>query len=573
LDKGIDKSQIDQAISDLDSSDKEVRCNAFNSLLARVRAKITWHDLTRISNKLVELASSSDVEIRQRIGSMCNDKICNTNPELALTLAMLSEAEGNTLRSEIKSNLDSIGSNYPIKCLEIIQRWLRTNVLQIGSRLPGILHDIPDGDARIVDRFLRSWIEEEEDDKILMFGLPDLLQEMFYHSDKKRLVDLLDSTNLNDERQLMVVCRTLKQVLGDQINIKQMSPDQKKNPSPYAPDFIHRCFEFVSKLAKSKDIDIAKIEPGETQLNRTLAIVDSIENLRRKVDSVTVQQNLKYCPTIKDLLGQQWFDKMIARKDTSHPLILLLGTKEPSGFALLEYIDKIVEILNMDNRSKLGKIKQAFENPSQFFPTVGELVVYAHFRSLYNTTEIEHNVEEKPANRPVDCKVETDGTKILFEVASLELPAPLKYGTIMANVPNRAKVRLVQDKLKKQIPAVAAAAGKAPIFVVLNTTRGRDIDDSDIQDLLYGSLQLSPVFGESRKVRGFIVSRAKDSINEVSNGKQISGIIHCQMDFDTTDCKWKLVVVDIYKNSDAMAQVDEWLIERMKDALFNRPLA
>jgi hypothetical protein len=420
---------------------------------------------------------------------------------------------------------------------------------------------------------LRSWIEVEEDDKILMFGLPDLLQEMFYHSDKKRLVDLLDSTNLNDGRRLMVVCRTLKQVLGDQINIKQMSPDQKKIPSPYALDFIHRCFEFVSKLAKSKDIDIAKIEPGETQLNRTLAIVDSIENLRRKVDSVIVQQNLKYCPTIKDLLGQQWFDKMIARKATSHPLILLLDTKEPSGFALLEYIDKIVEILKMDNRSKLGKIKQAFENPSQFFPTVGELVVYAHFRSLHNTTEIEHNVEEKPANRPVDCKVEIDGTKILFEVTSLELPAPLKYGTIMANVPNRAKVRLVQDKLKKQIPAVAAAAGKAPIFVVLNTTRGRDIDDSDIQDLLYGSLQLSPVFGESRKVTGFIVSRAKDSINEVSNGKLISGIIHCQMDFDTTDCKWKLVVVDIYKNSDAMAQVDEWLIERMKDALFNRPLA
>jgi hypothetical protein len=135
LDKGIDKSQIDQAIRDLDSSDKDVRCKAFNFLLARVKAEIAWHDLTHITNKLVELASSPDVEIRQRIGSMCNDKICNTNPELALTLAILSETEDKALRNEIKSDFRFIGSKYPIKCLEIIQRWLRTNVVQIGDRL------------------------------------------------------------------------------------------------------------------------------------------------------------------------------------------------------------------------------------------------------------------------------------------------------------------------------------------------------------------------------------------------------------------------------------------------------
>lgn len=571
MDHEIGKSQIEQAISDLDSSDKNVSRKALDFLLG---AEITdYQDLIRVPNKLIELASSSDMEVRRHIANRCNNIICNTKPALAVILTILSESEDDAFLNSIKSRSRPFASNYPIKCLEIIQRWLRKNVLQIGARLCGILQEIAEGDANKVDGFLRSWIAEEENDKILTFGLPDLIQDMFYLSDKKRLVDLLESTNLNDERQLMVVCKTLKQVLCDQINIKQISRDQTKIPSQFDQDFIDKSFEFVSKLATSKDINIAKIEPGETQINRTLAIVDSIENLRRKVDFVTVQQNMKYCPTIKDLLGQQWFDKMIARKDTGHSLILLLDTKKPSGFAMLEYIDKTVEILQKDDPSKLGKIKQAFENPSQFFPTVGELVVYAHFRSLYDTTEIEHNVEERPAKRPVDCKVEIDGTKILFEIASLELPAPLKYGTIMANVTNRAKVRLVQDKLKKQIPAVAAAAGKVPIFVVLNTTRGMDIDDSDIQDLLYGTLQLSPVFDESRKVTGFIVSSAKDSINEVSNGKLISGIIHCQMDFDTRDHKWKLVVVDIYKNFDAMTTVNDGrLIEKMKDALFNKPL-
>jgi hypothetical protein len=563
LDNGIDKSQIDQAISDLDSSDKNVIRNGLNLLLPRLGVEIIdYQDLVRIGNKAVELASLSDVEIRRYIWNMCNNAICNTNPGLALMLTILSETEDNALRNEIKSNLAFMGSKHPIRCLKIIQRWLRTNVIEIGARLCGILQDIAEGDANIVDGFLRSWIAEEEDDAILMFRLPDLLQDMFYHKDKKRLVDLLQSTNLDDERQLMVVCKTLKQLLCDQINI----------PSKYAPDFIEKSFDFISKIAKSKGINIGKKEPGETQLNRTLAIVDSIENLRRKIDFVTVQQNLKYCPTIKDLLGQRWFDKMGARKDTSHPLILLLDTKRTDGFAMLEYIDKTVEILQKDDPSKLGKIRQGFENPSQFFPTVGELVVYAHFKSVYNSTEIEHNVGDRSVKRPVDCKVEIDGTKILFEIASLELPAPLKYGMIMANVPNRAKGRLVNDKLKKQIPAVVEAVGEVPIFVVLNTTRGRDIDDSDIQDLLYGSLQLSPVFDGSRKVTRFIVSRAKDSINEVSKGKLISGMIHCQMDFDTTDHKWKLVVVDIYKNCDAMAPVGERIIEKMRNALFNKPL-
>ena len=88
----------------------------------------------------------------------------------------------------------------------------------------------------------------------------------------------------------MVVCKTLKQVLCDQINIKQMAYDRKNIPPPYAHIFIDKCFDFVSRLAKSKGIHIAKKELGETQLNRTIAIVDSIENLRRKVDFVTVQQ-------------------------------------------------------------------------------------------------------------------------------------------------------------------------------------------------------------------------------------------------------------------------------------------
>jgi hypothetical protein len=356
----------------------------------------------------------------------------------------------------------------------------------------------------------------------------------------------------------MVICKTLKLELCDQINDRRQ----------FAQDFIDKAFEFVSKLAKSKDINVAKIEASEeNKIDATLAIVDSIEYLRRKVDFVAVRQNLKCCTNIGDLLGQQWFDNMIAKKDTSHLLILLLDTKKSEGVAMLVYIDRTVEILRKDDPSKLGRIRRGFKNPSEFFPTVGELIVYAHFKSSYFGTEMQYNVAE----RLVDCKVDIEGTKILVEIISFELPAELKYGMIMADVPNRSRVRVIQDKLKKQIPAVVAAANNVPIFLALNTTRGMDIDDLDIKNLVYGTLQFTPRWDNSGKIVGFDISRAPDSIDQVANGKLVSGIIHCQVDFDVTDRQMKLQG-DIYKNFAANTPVNDALVEKMKKGIFNKPL-
>jgi hypothetical protein len=175
------------------------------------------------------------------------------------------------------------------------------------------------------------------------------------------------------------------------------------------------------------------------------------------------------------------------------------------------------------------------------------------------------------AERPVDCKVDIEGTKILVEIISFELPAELKYGMIMADVPNRSRVRVIQDKLKKQIPAVVAAANNVPIFLALNTTRGMDIDDLDIKNLVYGTLQFTPRWDNSGKIVGFDISRAPDSIDQVANGKIVSGIIHCQVDFDVTDRQMKLQG-DIYKNFAANTPVNDALVEKMKKGIFNKPL-
>lgn len=568
MDEGINKSQIDQAISNLGSTDKNVSRRAFNFLLSRVGTGIIdYQDQDRIRNKFVELASSSDVEVRRHTGNMCNDKICNTNPELALALATLSETEDNSLRSEMKSNFGSIGSNHPIECLEIIQRWLRTNVLEIGTRLPGILQEIAEGDANIVDDFLRSWIAEEKEYTILTYGIPNLLQDMFYQSHKKRLLDLLESTNLNDERQLMVVCKTLKQVLCDQINIKQISRDQPKIPRQFDQDFIDKSFEFVSKLAKSKGIPIAKIEPGETQLNRILAIVDSIEKSKRNVDFVSVKENLNGFPHIKDFHSKSpWLGRAIDRKDASNPLISLLEMKTSYDSALLKYIDNALALFIKDKNARVGELRNGFEAASQLFSAVGELVVCAHFKSSFESTEIQFDVGGKVP----DCKINVDGTEILVEIKSLDLPPQLKYSTTMAAMETNRLKEGILKKLEGQIPPIAAAT-RMPIFIALETTRAKDIDEIDIVALFLGSMQIGIERNPQGQIMRVFHSRAKDSIAHEEKSKLISGIIICERVFDPADRQMKLQG-SIHKIPEADVPVNDQLIERIKNGIFDKPL-
>jgi hypothetical protein len=555
LDEGINKSKIDQDISDLDSTDKKVSSKAFNFLLSRVGIEITdYQDQVRIENKLVELASSTDMEVRRHVGNMCNTIICNTNPELALTLAILSETEDNALRNEIKSNRAFIGSNHPIRCLEIIQRWWRTNMLPIEARLCGILQDIAEGDANEVHGFLRSWIAEENEYAILTFGLPDLLRDMFYHTHKTLLLDLLVSTDLNDERQLKVVCRTLNTVLTDLGNFPQR-PDQ---------DFVANSLNFVSTLAKSKDINIAKIEPGaKNMLIKILAIIDSIEKPKRNVDFVAVNNNLYCFPHIKYLLNQRkWFDRAINRKDASHPLISLLEMKNPGDSATLTYIDKALALFVKDKNARLGEISKGFEAAGQFFSTVQELVVCAHFKSSFQITEMQFQVRGKV----LDCKVKIDEKDvILVEIKSLELLPELKYSTTKANIERNRLKDAIKKKLNEQIHPIANAT-KMPIFIALNITEAIETDDIDIDSLFHGSWLYEPVRTPQGKIE-VIPSRAQDSIAHKEENKIISGIIICQADFT----QMKLYGI-IRKVPQADKKVEEELIEKIKKGIFDKRL-
>lgn len=239
--------------------------------------------------------------------------------------------------------------------------------------------------------------------------------------------------------------------------------------------------------------------------------------------------------------------------------------KKPYDSFLLKYIDNALALFIKDKNARLRGIRNGFEAASQFFSTLGELVVCAHFKSSFESTEIQFEVRGKVP----DCKVNIDGTEILVEIKSLDLPPQLKYCTIMAEMEtNRLKEGIIK-KLEKQIPPIAAT--RMPIFIALETTRAKDVDMIDIVALFLGSMQFGIERNPQRQIIRVFPSRAKDSIAHEEKSKLLSGIIICQRVFDPVDRQMKLQG-SIHKISEAGVPINDQLIERIKNGIFNKPL-
>jgi hypothetical protein len=554
----IDKSKIQQIMRQIESPDMNVRFGALNFLLT-AQIRDTQIDM-QISNKLVELASSTDIRIQSYIGRECF-KMSHRKPEVVFKIVnILATSEDPEFLDDMTMSLASVAPRFPTECLEIVQRWWKTDAIRNNVRLCDVLQAIAKGDANKVNGFLCSWIAKENN-AILRLEFATLLRDMFYGTHKTLLLDLLVSTDLNDERQLKVVCRTVNEVLTDLGNFPQR-PDE---------DFVANCFNFVSALAKSKGINVAKIEPGaKNTLIKILAIVDSIQKPKRNVDFLAVNNNLERFPYIKYLLNQRkWFGRAIIRKDASHPLMSLLEMKKAYDSAMLKYIDNALALVLREKNPGLKSLGNGFETASQFFSTVGELVVCAHFKSSFETTVIQYGDDTR--DKVPDCKVEIDGTDILVEMKSPELLTELKYSSIKADIKHNKLKDVIKKTLDEQIHAIAAAT-KTPIFIAVNISEAIDIDEIiDIEALFLGSMQFELVRNLQGQTMGVFPSRAKDSITQEPKYKLISGIIICYTEFDPTDHQMKLRGT-IYKNLGADRKVDDQIIEKIKNSIFDTSL-
>ena len=84
-------------------------------------------------------------------------------------------------------------------------------------------------------------------------------------------------------------------------------------------------------------------------------------------------------------------------------------------------------------------------------------------------------------------------------------------------------------------------------------------------------MQFEVVRHPQRQVIDVFPTRAKDSIGEEPKYQLISGIIICRTEFDPTDRQIKLHGA-IYKNPDADKKVDDQLIEKIKNGIFDTSL-
>ncbi len=288
----------------------------------------------------------------------------------------------------------------------------------------------------------------------------------------------------------------------------------------------------------------------------------------QKLDCNIVKKNLSSYANIKSLLGDGLEDVLDA---DHHPLVRTLSRAEihPENLAKIKHGDKALGLFLKEKQPKLKRVKSGLINPDEYYPTMDEILLAAHFKSEYET-EIQYSID----NTRVDCRVDINGTEILVEVISLDIAEKMKQSTAMVRLnPNRLREKIldkIQDRKEKSQIAIYAEYSPSPIFLAINKTRSPDIDESDLDYVLHGTPQTIIVRDPEGRLIGSYQTRNDDSITKENNWKYVSGLILFSEHFDSKNAEIKLYG-NIHKN-DLGRPVSDEIIEKMKHTLFDRSL-
>jgi len=536
--------------------------------------------------KLLELAVEGDRDDKVMI-AYWSFHLARKHKAFCLELVKLcSQSDDPHILDNLQLSMGSIAPDFPVECLEIIQKWFRNDSLRNRINLGDVPEQIEKGDRERVDVFLLRWIAEEHDRRVLGFELPKLIDDMFARRDKDRLLQILRKIDITREEGLVACAEIIKHMLS---SLDGKLLDQT---------FIRGCYDLACKIAQCKNVDYTSIKiDNDNEMLLTLAILSEARRMKKQIDFSEVLPNLGRYPNIQRILGNNWFEDKISSKDEKQPLILLLARSKPKEeeineqtealknsaddlmwlwtihslrsklepHALLDQIDRSIMIFCQDEQPKFARVKKGLTNPDEFYPTVAELVFAAHLRTCYPV-----EMQFKVNSRTVDCKANIDGRGVLIEVINPDMALELKYlRTIAGQGENRAKEK-IEDKLEEQIPEMASN-NTMPIIIAMNSGRS-GIDDIEVSEALYGSLQIKiDIDNKTSKVIKAKPSRANDGIYKNAAGKFVSAVILYRSEFDFSDCKMKLVG-DIHKTLNSERPITDELLEKIKRAIFNTAL-
>jgi hypothetical protein len=520
--QGIERNQeipsclVDFVILNSDSENRVLKETAIYALMIRLSSYI------KVTRKLEDLCHTNDNDTVRFI-SLNSISISRESKELVLRLLTICAKNRNLdVLSHVSFGLGAIAKDYPIECLNLAKNWIKSNPSGRGFKSIYLLNQIGEADHKKIVKFMSKWVHDEKDDSILEYDIPELLVGIF-EKHHEHILDFIDTLDRRLRRNKILIIKTLKKMLSDQY--KEIDKNGR---------FAHESFDILSRIASRRGLNIQKIVKGEQNIvMKSLMIIYAIIEYEIQVsygiDLRKALTGLKYFPGVVSFFKcSAWFAESIKKKKDPHPLTLFLAraalserkkTKNDYPYLLMCDIEKCLGEFGKAE-SGIKHLRDGMKNPDQFFQTLSELQIASRLKRRFPV-----DFEPKIGNKKLDIGVTIDNKDLLIEIITLTMDSKLRYIGLVADMPNKAKEKIVEE-ISKQLREVSLYTDN-PIIMAIDITDAPDISSIDIVDAIYGSTQLTLVSEkESRKIIRTFPSRKDDSISDEPNeGKIISAVI------------------------------------------------
>ena len=541
----------------------------------------------KIFKKIIQLAKTDDKT--KDLVAKSSASISRDYPDNALLLLQqcAKTDDENLVLNSISAYLGFITVHYPMECLVILKNWMEKfgNVIA-GQNINFIAEQIGKSkkiDFNDIEKFLLKWIntlcmQNKPENKILESALPNLIDQI-YNAKKSFLFTLIEKINYKQKKKKDVIVRIIETFFSNsygQIS-KQLNAD---------------CQDLLEKIAKYYDFDTAIENNLPSPTMETLALVRNIRLSKKSIDPISTKRNLDQFPNIIKFLEKNKLYNLID-KQKNHPLVLLLSRSKITKKASRQIVKMIEKIDDVNYKNRLvhvfiGKhhsqiiladldqilsdikpegakeIRSLLLNEG-FFEALMQLEIYSKFKKKYEVI-----LEPKLKQKKGDLLVKIEERDYYFEIYQPKSPQrhELKYVNT-AHLANGEKIKSkIIHKFEDQLADTIHL--KSPVILVIDNQHV-STTNLEMMDLLNGTLKfVMTVNNREQEIKPtFYARRGNDSFNEqIENGNLLSAAILLNRDIDRSNLKVRLQG-DVYENPGAKFPIDERILKKIEDSLFN----
>ena len=547
VETSIPRKIIDFIISLSESDVTSIRRSAINSL--------SWAliSIPKVQKHLLNLAKNGDGQTKLILVGYVFPNYRKKKDFVFSILKECSKTRDNQVRKEVSICLASFASEYPLDCIKITKRWSKDSKFLYGSHENWFLEEIGKGKLDKIYKFMESWVHNEKDINIKIIALPHIMARV-YQADDKRLIKLLKTIDYKNKTMDILIRSTLKKFLSEAYG----------NVRP-SPEFYKECEKILLQIAKHRKLNVKPDPQWTNPLIRTLAMIREIETKKKNPSVKDAKKNLKHFKNLVRVLKKNKLEKIICDQ-SSHQLVNFLSRAfvsksvvnkklkeienekfpwkkqvridsligEYYPFAILADMDASLSLFK-DNDQGMQRIKRGLLEENEFFETLTELNISARLKKKYPVT-LQPPIGKKNV---LDIQALIENKEVLFEIFKPKGDIRLEYVETVHGIAN-----VIRDKIVKKIDEQIKYAldSKLPVVLIIDKTDAHEIDDLQIIDTLFGTMQITMRFDKkSKKVVDEFPSRATDSIYRKSkNAHVLSAVMLVRRYYDHTDMKVKL---------------------------------